>query len=119
MLHIKDTCCASYHGSSTGVNSDYTYSLFVKFCESGLGRLGLPLHDIDFHAVWMETKPLNGLIGPYWSIRAALGPVLETLLLLDRLLFLQEHPDSVEVAMLPIFDPILSPRNIALIGKKL
>ena len=59
------------------------------------------------------------LIGPYWSLRAALGPVLETILLLDRLLFLQEQGNSLKVLMLPIFDPALSPRNVALISWKI
>lgn len=62
---------------------------------------------------------LQELIGPYWTLRAALGPVLETLLLLDRLLFLQESSNMVEAVILPIFDPVLSPRNVALIAKKL
>lgn len=60
-----------------------------------------------------------GLIGPYWSLRAALGPLLETLLLLDRLLFLQEQGSSLEAIMLPIFDPALSPRNVAIIAKRI
>lgn len=59
------------------------------------------------------------LIGPYWSLRAALGPLLETLLLLDRLLFLQEQGSSLESIMLPIFDPALSPRNVAIIAKRI
>ena len=62
---------------------------------------------------------MQGLIGPYWSLRAALGPVLETIILLDRLLFLQEHDNPLEAVILPIFDPILSPRNVALIAKKI
>lgn len=65
------------------------------------------------------ANSMQGLIGPYWSIRAALGPILETLLLLDRLLFLQEQGNVLEANMVPIFDPILSPRNIALIAKKI
>ncbi|KAG5598093.1 hypothetical protein H5410_039325 [Solanum commersonii] len=45
------------------------------------------------------------LIGPYWSLRAALGPVLETLILLDRLLLLQEYDSDLEASLLPIFNP--------------
>lgn len=59
------------------------------------------------------------LIGPYWSLRAAFGPLLETFLLLDRLLFLQEQGSSIEAVMLPIFNAALSPRNVAIIAKKL
>lgn len=59
------------------------------------------------------------LIGPYWSLRAALGPVLETILLLDRLLFLQEKGNSLKILMLPVFNPTLSPRNVAFISWKI
>lgn len=62
---------------------------------------------------------MQELVGPYWTLRAALGPVLETLLLLDRLLFLQEQNNVVsQVVMVPLFDPVLSPRNVALIATK-
>lgn len=62
---------------------------------------------------------LQELIGPYWSLRAALGPVLETLVLLDRLLLLQEYGNDLEASLLPIFSPVLSPRNMAIIAKKI
>ncbi|KAL9998860.1 putative Methyltransferase domain-containing protein [Helianthus debilis subsp. tardiflorus] len=97
-----------------------TCSLFEKFSKSGLHRLNLNQpHDVDFAGIWKEAEPFVGVIGPYWSLRAALGPVLETLILLDRLLFLQEQGDSVEAIMVPIFNPNISPRNVALIAKKI
>lgn len=66
----------------------------------------------------MLIDSIQEMIGPYWSLRAALGPLLETFILLDRLLFLQEAGNSIEAMMLPIFDPELSPRNVAIIAKK-
>ncbi|PIN26497.1 rRNA adenine N-6-methyltransferase [Handroanthus impetiginosus] len=101
-------------------NSVDRYSMFLKFCKSGLGRLGLhDTQDIEFSRLWLETEEFSELVGPYWTLRAALGPVLETLLLLDRLLFLQEQCDVlVKAAILPLFDPVLSPRNMALIAEK-
>lgn len=65
-----------------------------------------------------DTIFLQAFIGPYWSLRAAMGPILETLILLDRLLFFQEQESLVEAFMLPIFDPALSPRNVAIIATK-
>lgn len=63
---------------------------------------------------------MQELVGPYWTLRAALGPVLETLLLLDRLLYLQEQSNVLSQAvMVPLFDPVLSPRNVALIATKI
>ncbi|KAM1346639.1 hypothetical protein ACFX13_036666 [Malus domestica] len=96
------------------------YPLFQKYCLSGLSRLGLePLKEMDVHGIWKEVESSTELIGPYWSLRAAFGPLLETFLLLDRLLFLQEKGSSIEAEMQPIFNPALSPRNVAIIAKKL
>ncbi|CAH8321395.1 unnamed protein product [Eruca vesicaria subsp. sativa] len=96
-----------------------TSSSFEKFCKSALSSLNLEHpQDLDLSATWNEAKAFTELIGPYWSIRASLGPVLETLILLDRLMFLQEQGDSIEVEMIPIFDPTISPRNVAIIAKR-
>lgn len=134
---VKSCGCADSLGSSCGSDGSFygflpnhtakceeakpadKYSLFERFCESGLHRLGLHYSkEIDFSGLWKEAEPFAELIGLYWSLRAALGPVLETILLLDRLLFLQEQDNPLEAVMLPIFDPTLSPRNVALIAKK-
>lgn len=68
---------------------------------------------------YLRNYYVQDLIGPYWSLRAALGPLLETLILLDRLLFLQEQGSTLEAYLLPIFDPSISPRNVAIIAKKI
>ncbi|KAG6405192.1 hypothetical protein SASPL_132778 [Salvia splendens] len=112
----------SYPESSNEESHDVDrYSMFVKFCESGLDQLELnDSQDIEYSRVWKETEEFSELVGPYWTLRAALGPILETLLLLDRLLYLQEQSNVLsEAVMVPLFDPILSPRNVALIARKI
>ena len=43
---------------SDAINSVDKYSLFEKFCKSGLCRLGLkPLPDVNFKEVWEEAAP--------------------------------------------------------------
>lgn len=74
---------------------------------------------IDYKNTYQCNNFIQDLIGPYWSLRAALGPLLETLILLDRLLFLQEQGSALEAYLLPIFDPSISPRNVAIIAKKI
>ncbi|KAJ0748507.1 putative Methyltransferase domain-containing protein [Helianthus annuus] len=113
--------CSCKPDSTSGKDEHVdTCSLFEKFSKSGLHRLNLNQpHDVDFAGIWKEAEPFVEVIGAYWSLRAALGPVLETLILLDRLLFLQEQGDSVEAVMVPIFNPNISPRNVALIAKKI
>ena len=50
----------------------------------------------------------------YYVLRLLLAPLWEALLLLDRLLFLQERGYAAQ--LLPLFDPTLSPRNYAVLG---
>ncbi|KAK7272681.1 hypothetical protein RJT34_29431 [Clitoria ternatea] len=103
-----------------GIKSDGRFSHFENFCQSGLSHLGIKhSHDTNLQVIWKEAEPFADLIGPYWSLRAALGPLLETLILLDRLLFLQEQGSALEAYLLPIFDPNISPRNVAIIAKKI
>ncbi|KAK7066453.1 Ribosomal RNA adenine dimethylase domain-containing protein 1 [Halocaridina rubra] len=52
----------------------------------------------------------------YYSLRLLLAPVVESVILLDRLLYLYEK--DVEGVLLPVFDPLLSPRNHVLIAVK-
>ncbi|PWA51503.1 S-adenosyl-L-methionine-dependent methyltransferases superfamily protein [Artemisia annua] len=117
-LDVK--CCGAETDVTLGKDKNVDRcSLFENFSLSAMHRLKTnTVHDIDFAGIWKEAEPFAEMIGPYWSLRATLGPVLETLILLDRLLFLQEQGDSVEVVMLPIFNPSVSPRNVALIAKK-
>ncbi|XP_027342330.1 protein RRNAD1 isoform X2 [Abrus precatorius] len=103
-----------------GIKSDDKFLHFENFCQSGLSHLGIKhSHDINLQGTWKEAEPFADLIGPYWTLRAALGPLLETLILLDRLLFLQEQGSVLEAYLLPIFDPTISPRNVAIIAKKI
>ncbi|XP_073220889.1 uncharacterized protein [Cicer arietinum] len=103
-----------------GIKINNKFSNFEKFCQSGLSHLGIEhSDDVNLQCIWKEAEPFADLIGPYWSLRAALGPLLETLILLDRLLFLQEQGGALEAYLLPIFDPNISPRNVAVIAKKI
>ncbi|KAL5079102.1 hypothetical protein RYX36_007523 [Vicia faba] len=103
-----------------GTKTDNSFENFEKFCQSGLSHLGIKRsNDVNLQSIWKEAEPFADLVGPYWSLRAALGPLLETLILLDRLLFLQEQGSVLEAYLLPIFDPNISPRNVAIIAKKI
>ncbi|KAG6519854.1 hypothetical protein ZIOFF_016882 [Zingiber officinale] len=105
-------------GCQDGQNSN-KYFLFEEFCKSGLSRLGCVFsEDMDLLGIWNHAQSYSELIGPFWSLRAALGPLVETYILLDRLLFLQEQGNSIEASLFPIFNPTLSPRNMAIIARR-
>ncbi|CAD5120496.1 DgyrCDS9062 [Dimorphilus gyrociliatus] len=52
-----------------------------------------------------------------YVLRLAIAPVIESVILLDRLLFLKEQ--GFKSYIQPIFDPSVSPRNFALISEKI
>uniref|UniRef100_A0A0A9CEK3 Methyltransferase domain-containing protein n=1 Tax=Arundo donax TaxID=35708 RepID=A0A0A9CEK3_ARUDO len=96
------------------------FALFRDFTISGLGRLGCgSVEDVSLLEIWKDMQPFTEYIGPFWCLRAALGPLVETYILLDRLSFLQEQGDLVEALLFPLFDPTMSPRNMAVIAWKL
>merc|ERR1719378_620844 len=52
----------------------------------------------------------------FYTLRLAMAPVIETVILLDRQLFLFENGHNS--IMLPLFDPLLSPRNQVIVAVK-
>jgi len=52
----------------------------------------------------------------FYVLRLLLAPLWEALILLDRLLFLTEK--GYPAALIPLFDPSISPRNYALVAFK-
>lgn len=103
---------------------------FMEFSCAAFERLGLEFAaEEELQLAWNEIEPKTVLIGPYWSLRAVLGPVLETYILLDRLLYLQEQLQSEasqssclqklpEPRLVALFNPNMSPRNMAIIAIK-
>jgi hypothetical protein len=57
-------------------------------------------------------------IACFWSIRALLGPLIESLILFDKVLFLKEDEKIENVDLFRIFDEKLSPRNFVLVAVK-
>uniref|UniRef100_A0A0D9Y1B2 Methyltransferase domain-containing protein n=1 Tax=Leersia perrieri TaxID=77586 RepID=A0A0D9Y1B2_9ORYZ len=102
------------------LDNSQKFTLFKDFTVSALGRLGCDLvEDVSLLEIWKDVHPFTEFIGPFWCLRAALGPLVETYILLDRLLFLQEQGSVIEASLFPLFDPTMSPRNMAIIAWKL
>jgi hypothetical protein len=57
----------------------------------------------------------------FYALRLCLAPLLESMLLVDRLQFLEEAGGGGgghDTALLPIFEPSLSPRNFVLTARR-
>ena len=55
-------------------------------------------------------------LAAFGALRAVVAPVVEALLLTDQLLFLLEA--GLAARLVPLFDPRISPRNMALVAAK-
>ncbi|XP_062321463.1 protein RRNAD1 [Osmerus eperlanus] len=89
---------------------------FHEYARLGLARVGLPA-DLPLDTVKVEAMlKQQGRVVVYFSLALLLAPVVETLVLLDRMIFLQEQ--GIESQLVPLFDPVFSPRNLVLVALK-
>ncbi|CAK8693860.1 unnamed protein product [Clavelina lepadiformis] len=91
---------------------------FLEYSKKAFKKLGLPCPDeatiesnetTEMLQVWPNVVKL-------FMISLVLAPVVESIILLDRVLYLKEN--SYESELLSIFEPLLSPRCFALVASK-
>ncbi|XP_013363660.1 PREDICTED: protein RRNAD1 isoform X3 [Chinchilla lanigera] len=88
-----------------------------EYVQQGLQRVGLdPQLPLNLAALQAHQAQENRVMA-FFSLALLLAPLVETLILLDRLLYLQEQGFYAE--LLPIFSPELSPRNLVLVATKM
>ncbi|XP_026472972.1 protein RRNAD1-like isoform X1 [Ctenocephalides felis] len=83
---------------------------FKTYCEVATSRLGIaiPDEDINSESTLKNLSEWKDVVR-FYSLRLLLAPLVETIILLDRLIFLEELGTISDI--IPVFDPILSPRN--------
>ena len=93
---------------------------FGAYVLAGWQRAGLPEPSpADLEAMCDEAAPLlkqSKRVVIVYVLRLLLAPLWEALILLDRRLYLQEH--GYASALVPLFDPSLSPRSYAVVAIK-
>ncbi|XP_071970993.1 methyltransferase-like protein 25B [Engystomops pustulosus] len=89
---------------------------FTEYARQGLQRVGLhPETPIDLAVVEDMLSQQQQVVG-FFSLALLLAPLVETLILLDRIIYLQEQGFRCEV--LPLFKPEFSPRNLVMVAAK-
>ncbi|XP_041798711.1 protein RRNAD1 isoform X3 [Chelmon rostratus] len=89
---------------------------FTEYARLGLARVGLPPGlPLDPERVESMLRQ-QGRVVVYFSLALLLAPAVETLVLLDRMIYLQEN--GVDSRLVPLFDPNFSPRNFVLVALK-
>ena len=109
---------------------------FARAAHAALAAAGLDAQRApaaELAAAWQdELAPHARLLPAFCALRAALAAPLESLIALDRLLFLREALGDTATPLdggiggaacaacrvLPVFDPARSPRNLALVALK-
>ncbi|KAL1530393.1 hypothetical protein AB1Y20_001300 [Prymnesium parvum] len=111
--------CSSHSSPESRVQVRNAKTLsFKEYVDAVYRRIGFPMiQPDDWAALHDELRPLLEnwrRVVVYYVLRLLIAPLWEALILLDRLMFLRErgHPS----ALIPIFDPLLSPRNYALVA---
>ena len=120
---------SSIDGDGNGAEMDATTrclsgadSQFVEFAAAELALLGIDaVKDSGERrklAAIEEADDHEHALRCIHALRGALTPLLERFIALDRASFLQEHAlgDAATVALIPVFDPEISPRCTAIVG---
>lgn len=90
---------------------------FERYCSLALERvnINLPTSPELFRRGEIDLQQWRRIVILY-SLRLALAPLVETVILLDRMLYVLENGLSCEIH--PVFDPTLSPRNHVIIARR-
>uniref|UniRef100_A0A1A8J7Z9 Ribosomal RNA adenine dimethylase domain containing 1 n=1 Tax=Nothobranchius kuhntae TaxID=321403 RepID=A0A1A8J7Z9_NOTKU len=112
---IRDTRPDLHRAGIQTIKKSHLLS-FTEYARLGLARIGLPPDlPLDPERVAAMLKHQNKVV-VYFSLSLLLAPVVETLVLLDRIIYLQEN--DVESRLVPLFNPNFSPRNLVLVALK-
>ncbi|KNC28892.1 hypothetical protein FF38_07376 [Lucilia cuprina] len=90
---------------------------YVDLCRKKYPHLNLKAERIDEIFTAQELSRNKKYLDLFYLLRMTFAPVLESLILLDRLLFLREKGYE-QSYLIPVFDPVVSPRHFAIVAIK-
>lgn len=90
---------------------------FAQYARKALEKFPLPMPDEDLDSPELELAMDEWRhVVVFYSLRLLLAPVIESLLLVDRMLYLWDR--CIPSCLVPLFDPCMSPRNLVLLAFK-
>ncbi|XP_053688192.1 methyltransferase-like protein 25B [Sabethes cyaneus] len=90
---------------------------FQQYCDKALAGLGIELPQAETQSEDTRSNLSNWQrVVKFYTLRLMFAPLIESVILYDRWLYLLEQGISSKIEVL--FDPVLSPRNHALTGWK-
>lgn len=101
---------------------------FVPFVKASLKRLKLPedaitAEEVELHYLKSKNNQVDKQFVTLWTLRGLLAPIIESIILVDRWLYLHQSTDHSKEGhkgawMYPLFDMSASPRNVVYIASK-
>ncbi|XP_005109989.1 methyltransferase-like protein 25 [Aplysia californica] len=94
---------------------------FYEYAVAAFKKLGLPSEKLlqgDVEALEHCCAGDQLKMTTFFQLKLALAPVVETLILADRYLYLLEQDCVADAHLVQLFDPVTSPRCCALIARK-
>jgi len=99
---------------SVRIDTDMTFLEYYHKAVRGM-NIHIPEEELDSEYVKSCLAQFKRVL-VFYSLRLLIAPLIESLILLDFISYLREN--GISTALLPLFDPILSPRNTVLIAIK-
>ncbi|XP_011313333.1 methyltransferase-like protein 25 [Fopius arisanus] len=95
---------------------------FQTYVTWSLTKIGLPPDQIpsekDLIDLQMKYSNYRWKLNIFQTIRAHMGSVIESSIILDRFIYLQQSEKCSKLSIVRVFDPLLSPRCFAIIALK-
>ncbi|KAJ1329071.1 methyltransferase [Microdochium nivale] len=116
---LRKTCYSSFNAYVRGAIAKLTTSdEYHEYCDVVRDKMG-GITDEEIARYEVEYTPRRRELSAVWSLMAFSAVVVESLIVTDRYLFLQQHDDLVQDCWVePVFDYQQSPRNLVVVGVK-
>ncbi|XP_067675091.1 probable methyltransferase-like protein 25 [Haliotis asinina] len=118
---IHDVVGDVRHGGQKLRKLDKRSKSLYDYVVKAFTRLGLPADKVTRDLVEDYDKSYNYVhrqLAAFVQLRAVLAPCIESLILLDRYLYLLEQDNIQDVYLTQLFNPVVSPRCFAIIATK-
>ncbi|KAI9487588.1 MAG: methyltransferase domain-containing protein [Benjaminiella poitrasii] len=108
------------------LNKKKDFVSFPVYVKAALKRLKMSentfsIEEVENYYNEYKARKVDKQIIIIWTLRVLLAPVLESLILMDRWLYLDstiEDSPTKSISLWPLFDPVMSPRNMVLVAIK-
>lgn len=117
LIHVPDLHFANQQvgriAAKCATFLDYVKKAFKKL------EIDLSMNDAEIEAIYKNfTEKHRNDLNAFYQLRALFGPLIEGLILLDRIVYLFEYSCTSEAYLLQLFDPVISPRCYGIVAWK-